>query len=1134
MDLSQSDVKQLASTFAAGGEQDAHANSDDTITDYDVECLDYSFLQTASAKDMDRLVSLLRVLRSGKEGIYPDLERAFEDKIVHLDASMAARIKDPKTPPKPTFSCSDVDAAKLDLANWTQSIKQKDSILRSQTEESGKSLRKMDSAICVRGSTDKDLHSDENSASSSDNDDDSSDQRSLVNSKKPVPKSILKIRSRTSSPSSDNADEETDEAHQKKAVRFQDEVEAQAREMEGIKRKQEKRARQIEMHLAHPVGEKKKAGSKQAKSRSPSPSHTAQQQQQQHQKTSADRILIKEVDSSKLPEPKKILIQEVNSEMDIQTTEAPQEKHRIKSFDYGAWDKFDVDKELEKLETTEADISAKKETVNSTRISEPSVVKNAKIPDVRPSRELENDVIATQLAEREKEKGNECFKVQEYVDALTYYTRSLDIKPQATVYNNRSLVHLKTKEYSKAERDATAALEFEDTSTHYKSYLRRALALCKRGKYVDSLRDLDMALTVPAPQNGTFEATKLRAEVLQQFEDAYGSEEVKKLLGGEQVLAERGRSLTKDDEYDEQDDDRSMSEDEQVEGEIVTPLGTSCGNVQRERAAAPVSRNDKTRGRTKPLDKGKQKTDGYPVFEEADEMEKGCQAAADAVREILMKQPGFASGSGLAQEKKCDIATAVVGNVETVRKIVVEEVDEDSDADESDAVVPLQSSKPARSTDSPCPATPMDSPNQMTAVSVPTVAKNASYTKPRIFSPAKTSLEFETDWKALKNDKLEWESYIRRTPVSYFFRLLSGVMNPNVLPDVFGAFAGIVEDDAEFVCNCLDEIQKIPRLKVLIKMSSRKEKADQRLAQLVKHQTSELRKRIARVVEQEMQQFSSALEASLLVQEEEQAVSTQCQNSLASPPPSPVKQTANELVEATPDPKMANADACKMDSENEPKDSSTVESVETKSAKADAIPTKAEKDLPTADADSKQVKKEKNAAPERNANGKGQCWCCWESDETDSNPLIRVCHGCKDVDLQWVHQKCVNSFVSMLPKPRLDQNGVISNWRCSRCNDLYNVIEVPMTAWGIIYADMILFGAVMFFILFFAILVGAMVHLRWNELCLVFATLVKSWYELALVMFCASLGGCLHWLVSDLAKEHMIRHVVGTRDVDAL
>ncbi|KAJ3258222.1 Sperm associated antigen 1 [Chytriomyces hyalinus] len=824
MDLSQSDVKQLASTFAAGGEQDAHANSDDTITDYDVECLDYSFLQTASAKDLDRLVSLLRVLRSGKEGIYPDLERAFEDKIVHLDASMAARIKDPKTPPKPTFSCSDVDAAKLDLANWTQSIKQKDSILRSQTEESGKSLRKMDSAICVRGSTDKDLHSDENSASSSDNDDDSSDQRSLVNSKKPVPKSILKIRSRTSSPSSDNADEENDESHQKKAVRFQDEVEAQARELERIKRKQEKRARQIEMHLAHPVGEKKKAGSKQGKSRSPSPSHTAQQQQQQHQKTSADRILIKEVDSSKLPGPKKILIQEVNSEMDIQTTEAPQQKHRIKSFDYGAWDKFDVDKELEKLETTEADISAKKETVNSTRISEPSVVKNAKIPDVCPSRELENDVIATQLAEREKEKGNECFKVQEYVDALTYYTRSLDIKPQATVYNNRSLVHLKTKEYSKAERDATAALEFKDTSTHYKSYLRRALALCKRGKYVDSLRDLDMALTVPAPQNGTFEATKLRAEVLQQFEDAYGSEEVKKLLGGEQVLAERGRSLTKDDEYDEQDDDRSMSEDEQVEGEIVTPLGTSCGNVQRERAAAPVSRNDKTRGRTKPLDKGKQKTDGYPVFED-DEMEKGYQAAADIVRETLMKQPGFASGSGVAQEKECDIATAVVGNVETVRKIVVEEVDEDSDADESDAVVPLQSSKPARSTDSPCPATPMDSPNPMTTESAPTVAKNASCTKPRIFNPAKTSLEFETDWKALKNDKHEWESYIRRTPVSFFFRLLSGVMNPNVLPDVFGAFAGIVEDDAEFVCSCLDEIQKIPRLKVLLKMSSRKEKA---------------------------------------------------------------------------------------------------------------------------------------------------------------------------------------------------------------------------------------------------------------------------------------------------------------------
>ncbi|TPX73138.1 hypothetical protein CcCBS67573_g05592 [Chytriomyces confervae] len=286
-----------------------------------------------------------------------------------------------------------------------------------------------------------------------------------------------------------------------------------------------------------------------------------------------------------------------------------------------------------------------------------------------------------------------------------------------------------------------------------------------------------------------------------------------------------------------------------------------------------------------------------------------------------------------------------------------------------------------------------------------------------------------------------------------------------------------------------------------------------------------------------MQQFTSALEESLLVEDETQPAPKQCQdpsNSRASPPPSPVKQTANEHVKAIPDPKIWNAHAPKMDAENEPKDSSNVENAATKSATTDAIPTKVEKDLPSANADSKKVKKEKDAAPERNANGKGQCWCCWESDETDSNPLIRVCRGCKDVDLQWVHQKCVNSFVSMLPKPILDQNGVISNWRCSRCNDLYNVIEVPMTAWGIICADMILFGAVMFFILFFVILVGAMVHLRWNELCLVFATLVKSWYELALVMFCASLGGCLHWLVSDLAKEHMIRHVVGTRDVEAL
>ncbi|KAI9106296.1 hypothetical protein DFS34DRAFT_589540 [Phlyctochytrium arcticum] len=50
---------------------------------------------------------------------------------------------------------------------------------------------------------------------------------------------------------------------------------------------------------------------------------------------------------------------------------------------------------------------------------------------------------------------------------------------------------------------------------------------------------------------------------------------------------------------------------------------------------------------------------------------------------------------------------------------------------------------------------------------------------------------------------------------------------------------------------------------------------------------------------------------------------------------------------------------------------------------------------------------------------KGRCWACWEVTETLQDPLIRVCHGCLDKDLQYIHQECINRYVSTLNVPAL-------------------------------------------------------------------------------------------------------------------
>ena len=68
---------------------------------------------------------------------------------------------------------------------------------------------------------------------------------------------------------------------------------------------------------------------------------------------------------------------------------------------------------------------------------------------------------------------------------------------------------------------------------------------------------------------------------------------------------------------------------------------------------------------------------------------------------------------------------------------------------------------------------------------------------------------------------------------------------------------------------------------------------------------------------------------------------------------------------------------------------------------------------------------------------KGRCWCCWEETDSVSNPLIRACYGCKDLDLQWIHQKCIDQYMSLLPQ----SSEIEPSFYCTRCKDTYTVVS---------------------------------------------------------------------------------------------
>ncbi|KAJ3304199.1 hypothetical protein HDV03_003052 [Kappamyces sp. JEL0829] len=98
-----------------------------------------------------------------------------------------------------------------------------------------------------------------------------------------------------------------------------------------------------------------------------------------------------------------------------------------------------------------------------------------------------------------------------------------------------------------------------------------------------------------------------------------------------------------------------------------------------------------------------------------------------------------------------------------------------------------------------------------------------------------------------------------------------------------------------------------------------------------------------------------------------------------------------------------------------------------------------------------------------------KCWACWESFSTRRNPLIRVCRGCKDPELQYIHQECINSYITSLPVPRrprsprprsqtlqeaMEDPAEEVLYDCTRCRDPYVVEEKLISPLYIIWDDL--------------------------------------------------------------------------------
>lgn len=163
---------------------------------------------------------------------------------------------------------------------------------------------------------------------------------------------------------------------------------------------------------------------------------------------------------------------------------------QIASCDYAAWDKYDVDTELNKIDIQDEQrkVEAKRLQQKQKEMIEKNKLKNHTIINKAALTGTELDV----MAEQEKEKGNEAFRAGDYEEALEHYNTSIKVNSNIITYNNRAMTYIKLQRYKDALNDCNIVLSIEHTNI--KALLRRAVSLEHLGKLSQALADYEAAL----------------------------------------------------------------------------------------------------------------------------------------------------------------------------------------------------------------------------------------------------------------------------------------------------------------------------------------------------------------------------------------------------------------------------------------------------------------------------------------------------------------------------------------------------------------------------------------------------------------------------------------------------------------
>lgn len=183
-------------------------------------------------------------------------------------------------------------------------------------------------------------------------------------------------------------------------------------------------------------------------------------------------------------------------------------KEKIKSYDYDAWSKFDVEAACDDIDKTDD------------YFDEDDEEDEEEIERIEEERKL-------QQAAMEKDKGNQLFKEGKYDAAINRYTIAIGLHTtNAIFYANRAMALLKMDRYGAAEQDCSIALQLDPTYT--KALARRATARHKLRNYKEAFEDFKNVLKYEPKNKQALTEIEMIQKTLKNLEQQKKKEEVKK------------------------------------------------------------------------------------------------------------------------------------------------------------------------------------------------------------------------------------------------------------------------------------------------------------------------------------------------------------------------------------------------------------------------------------------------------------------------------------------------------------------------------------------------------------------------------------------------------------------------------